>query len=112
MIGVSVDRDVVAAWVEASCRAQGVAVKISDPLVLGRVGVLLGMRADGPRAHGAPAPSTRATAATSQPPVGLDAVGVQAVASTHGGWHDGDVIEYGLDDGGLTGEVQVRPLSA
>lgn len=39
----------VAAFVAASCRAQGVPVKVTDPLVLGEVAVLLGGRgrADG-----------------------------------------------------------------
>lgn len=34
--------DVVASWVTASCAAQGVPVKIADPLTIARVRTLLG----------------------------------------------------------------------
>lgn len=34
--------DVVASWVTASCAAQGVPVKIADPLTVARVRTLLG----------------------------------------------------------------------
>ena len=33
--------DGLRAWVEASCSAQGVPVKVTDPMVVARVGVLL-----------------------------------------------------------------------
>jgi hypothetical protein len=36
------DQRVLAAWVEASCAAQGVPVRVTDPGVLARVGVLMG----------------------------------------------------------------------
>lgn len=48
-------------WVEASCAAQGVPVKVTDALVVRRVGMLLGAgsdavgRADAGRAQAAPA---------------------------------------------------------
>lgn len=42
--------DELAAWVEASCAAQGVPVKVTDAAVVRRVGMLLGAGADGSRA--------------------------------------------------------------
>ncbi|MBO1752763.1 hypothetical protein J4G33_13200 [Actinotalea sp. BY-33] len=66
--------DAVARWVAKTCRAQGLPEKITDPAVLGQIGVLLGARTGKPRAHGAPAPSTRIPAAPSQPPLGLHPV--------------------------------------
>jgi len=51
-------------WVEASCAAQGVPVKVSDAMVVRRVGMLLGAgsdavgRADAGRAQAAPAART------------------------------------------------------
>lgn len=66
----------VARWVAKTCRAQGVPEKITDPVVLGQIGVLLGARTGKPRAPGASAPSTRPPAAPSQPPLGLHPVGV------------------------------------
>lgn len=36
------DQRVLAAWLEASCAAQGVPVRVTDPGVLARVGVLMG----------------------------------------------------------------------
>ena len=53
------DREAVIAWVHRTCRAQGVPEKVSDPLVLREVGVLLGARAEGPRARDAQASLTR-----------------------------------------------------
>lgn len=46
------------AWLEASCRASGVEVAVTDPEVLSRVASLMGGRAGTDRAQGAPAPST------------------------------------------------------
>jgi hypothetical protein len=59
--------EVVASWVDASCRAQGIPVKITDPLALHQVCVLLGAAPDSPvgtgaeRAHAAAAASTHRT---------------------------------------------------
>lgn len=47
-------------WVEATCAAQGVPVRVTDPGVLARVGVLMGA-AQGTDGHG----SGRSTAAAS-----------------------------------------------
>lgn len=54
--------DQVRAWVERTCQAQGFTVPITDPAVLSRVGVLLGVpRRQASAGRGAP------TAATSEP---------------------------------------------
>jgi hypothetical protein len=55
-------------WVEASCAAQGVPVKVTDTIVVRRVGMLLGAgsealgRADAGRAQAAPAAARPAAA--------------------------------------------------
>ena len=107
---MSVDQAAVAAWVESTCAAQGVPVKVADPVALREVGVLLGAWAEGPRAHGARAPSTRASAQPLQPPSGLHPLGVQAVPSGGLGGQDRGVVEDSLDDGDLPGQVQPGPL--
>jgi hypothetical protein len=38
-----VDLDDVASWVDSSCAAQGVPVRLEDPVVIERVAVLLGV---------------------------------------------------------------------
>jgi len=75
-------------WVERSCAAQGLPVKVTDPAVLRQVGVLLGC---------------------SRPPSHLDAVGVEAGPALDGGV-DGDVIDEGADDGVLPGDREAVPL--
>jgi len=78
--GGSVDHDAqVRAFVERTCGAQGLPVKVTDPVVLHKVGVLLG---------------------GSRPPAHLDAVGVEAGPAFDSGM-DGDVIDKGADDGVL-----------
>lgn len=111
VIVVAVDREALALWVERSCAAQGVPVHVSDPAVLARVGVLLG-HGERPRAHGAPAPSTRPVPAPSQPPDRLHAVRVQPVPPGDVGLGDDGVVEDGLDDGDLSGQVQSLPRPA
>ena len=101
-------RDEVAAWVSASCAAQGVSVFVTDPTVLGRVGSLLGGR------PGAPARRASAEEAPRLPlqaPADVDAGRVE-VPDAGGGGMDGDVVDDGADDRGLSGQVQVRPLLA
>ena len=102
--------DRLAAWAESSCAAQGVPARVTDPLVLGRVVVLLGGAAAGPRAHARSA-STRADADRSQPPDGPHPVRVQA-AHTWGAMRDDGMVQQGRDDGVLPVEVESRPLSA
>ncbi|GAB2767856.1 hypothetical protein GCM10027020_20870 [Nocardioides salsibiostraticola] len=41
----------LAAWVTASCEAQGVPVRVTDPTVVRRVGTLLGAATAGTRAR-------------------------------------------------------------
>ena len=62
---MSVDRVAVAAWVAASCQAQGVPVAVSDPEVVRRVVTLLGGPVGGGRAQGAAAPSATSRAGAS-----------------------------------------------
>lgn len=55
---VMVESDVMAAWVKASCQAQGIPEKVTNIAALREIGVLLGVGVSRTRAHGAPAPST------------------------------------------------------
>lgn len=96
----------VAAWVEASCAAQGVPVKVSDPHVVARVGVLLGVRS----ATGAQAKLRPVRTAASEPPDRTNPVGIERAG--HLGRVDDGVIQHGGDDGSLPVEVQAGPLGA
>ena len=101
-------RDELVAWVSASCAAQGVPVFVTDPTVLGRVGLLLGGR------PGAPARRGSASEAAGRPletPADVDAGRVEPLDAWGGGM-DGYVVNDGADDRDLSGQVQVRPLSA
>ena len=82
----------VAEWVERSTAAEGVPVRVSDPRTVEAVASLL----------------VEGREPVSEAPGGLEAVGVEGVASSEGGV-DGDVVEDRLDDSGLAGEGQVRP---
>ncbi len=100
----------VAALVEASCAAQGVPVKITDPTLVRQVGALLGGRVGASRAHPRSG-STRDAAGLSVAPHDADAGGVQLPGSLPARLDD-DVVDQGFDDGVLSGEVQVVPRSA
>ncbi len=91
--------DQLAAWVEASCAAQGVPARVSDPAVLRRVGVLLGGLLGGLRGEG------------SEPPHRADPGRVQAAGTADPG-PDHGVLEHGAHDGVLAVQVQPRPLVA
>ncbi len=80
--------DVLKAWVQRSCAAQGLPVKVTDPAVLRQVGVLLGR---------------------SRPPAHLDAFGVEA-GPTLDRRVDGDVVDEGADDGVLAGDGEAVPF--
>lgn len=108
---MALDPNWLAGWVAASCAAQGVPVKVTDPGVLFRVGVLLGVRAGATRAHGAPAPSTWGHRPPLQPPDWPHALGVKAPRPGDTGGDDG-VVEDGGDDGGLPVQAQTRPAVA
>ena len=108
MISMGFDPVWMAAFVKASCDAQGIAVKVTAPVVLARVGALLGVTTGGRRAHGAPAPSTPAPAVTSQPPNGL-LPGRLEPASTGDTRTDDRVVQQRAHDRRLSFEVLVRP---
>jgi hypothetical protein len=99
--------EAVAAWVAASCERQGVPVKITDARVIGHVASLL---SDGRARPGRQAERRRAAPPPdSQPPDRLDSSRIEGVAS---GRRDHRVVEHSADDGVLSGEVEIRPLSA
>lgn len=99
--------DEVAAWVAASCAAQGFSVKVTDPAVVRRVGVLLGEVPAGSRAHPRSG-STRDGGARSVAPHDGHPGGVQGGGS---GCAGGDVyvVDQGVDDRVLPGQVQSSP---
>jgi len=108
-VGLSdVPADRLRAWVEASTSAQGVPLKVADPATVERVRALLtgGERRPG-EARGACARDVARRG--SEPPDGLNAVDVQALASRGDGGVDHDVVDDGLDDRGLAGEVEALP---
>lgn len=100
----------VAAWVAASCAAQGVPVKVTDPTIVRRMGALLGAASDGSRAHPRSG-STRAADAGSVAPDDLDAGGVQRPGA-RASWSDHGMVDQGGDDGVLSSEVEGFPRSA
>lgn len=89
--------EAVRAWLEASCAAQGIGVKLTDPAVLTKVAVLLG--------------AGREPVGRSSPPSDRDAAGVEAGVALVGG-ADGDAVGQGFDDGPLTGQGQAGPLAS
>lgn len=96
--------DELAAWVARSCAASEVPLKVTDSRAVGDVAVLLLGRAHSPAEPGL-RPSR------SDPPHGLHPIGVEPVV-LDGRRSDHDVVDHGLDDRALTGEVEVGPLSA
>jgi len=84
----------VAGWVAASCRAQGVPVKVTDARVVARVAVLFGAIAP----------------AGSESPDGLDPAGVEGAAPGAAG--DDGVIEHSGDDRVLAVEAEGVPLGS
>lgn len=100
--------DRVHAWLAASCAAQGVAVVVSDPLVLARVAVLVSGSAGAARRR---ASAEAGPALCSQPPDGLDPLDVQCPGAGGAGADD-DVLDQGSDHGRLPVQVQRPPLSA
>lgn len=108
-------------WVRASCLAQGVPVKVADPVLVGRVGALLGVgpggrvAADGRRAASeASAPRAAATADRGdglQLPGRSHPCGVQRPGAGLARADDG-VVEQGGDDRDLPVEVERIPRPA
>lgn len=100
----------LAAWVIASCQAQGVPVKVTEARVVEHVRALLTGQA------GRTAPARQrgrsAPAGQSQPPDrGMHAVGVEGLRTTDAR-PDNDVVHKGSDDRGLPRQVQSGPRSA
>lgn len=98
----------LAAWVEASCVAQGVGVKVSDPAVVRAVCALLSTGAAGPKA---PQRRRGPPSGASEAPEGSNPGRVEAL-SARDAWSDDGVVEDGGDDGGLAGEVEPGPLGS
>lgn len=96
--------DELAGFVAASCARSGVAVKVTDALVVVRVTVLLTGTAGA-------AGGSRGAAVHSDSPHKVSSGGFEASRSDGAG-SDGHVIEDGFHDRGLAGEVEVGPLSA
>lgn len=97
----------LAAWVSASCAAQGVPVKVSDPTMVRRVGALLGAPDRG-EAGSQRSGNRLAPAGASVGPDNVHAGRVHGLGSGCSG-SDHDVVDQCGDDRSLTGEVQVRP---
>ena len=93
---MSVDMQLLAAWVTASCAAQGVPVFVSDSGVLTRVRTLIG--ADGAERGGSAVAESRAPRRPLQHPHWLNATGVEPVPGRR---EDRGVVEDGSDDRGL-----------
>ncbi len=98
----------LAAWVAASCEAQGVPVKVEDPEVIRRVCVLLRASESGTDSCGSTGGSRPVA---SEAPDRLDSIGVQGSGVGRAGCDDG-VVEDCADDGVLSGEVERGPLVA
>ena len=102
--------DELAAWVTASCAAQGVPVKVTHPTMVRRVGALLGAQVAGPRAHPRSG-STWPGIGGSVAPHDAHAGGVQDLATGRAG-ADHDVVDQGPDDCVLPRQVEGVPGAA
>lgn len=102
--------EALAAWVTASCQAQGVPVKVTDPGTVDRVRVLLSGVPTESHAH---ARSARGGSVGErlQTPARIDPGRVER-PGTHGARLDGRVVENSAHDGSLPVEVQIGPLTA
>lgn len=99
--------EVVAAFVAATCAAQGLQVKVTDPGAIRAVVTLLG----GARARGraqARSASTARARDRSQQPLRSDPARVQFPGSQDARADD-DVVDQGSDDRDLGSEVHRRP---
>ena len=104
--GVPADR--VRAWVEDSCRAQGLPVAVTDAVTLATVVALLADAAPTKRSGRRAA----APALSSDAPNRFKPVDVQDATSGLVGGVDKDVFEDGTDDRALAGDVERFPLGA
>lgn len=89
-------------WVNASCVAQGLPLLVTDAGVIARVCTLLGGRAPGPeRSMRRRDPAKdRLEAPGRDDPAGVEGAGTGRAGQ------DRDVVDHGLDGGGLPTEVQ------
>lgn len=104
MAGLS--EESVRAWVEATFRAQGVPVKVTDARVVSQVAALLTGRA------GRTAPARSAGGAhrpgASQPPDRCDSTGVESAGTSRPG-RNNRVVQDSAHDGMLAGEAELCP---
>jgi len=98
--------EVVRAWVEASCSAQGVPARVSDAAVVAAVAGLLGV-AFPPEGGGA----TSGLAADSDAPDRRETAGIEAVETPAPG-ADHEVVEHGGDDRVLAVQRETLPALA
>ena len=96
--------DDLAVFVTASCVRSGVPVKVTDALVVRSVVVLMTGTASA-------AGASRLAAVRSDAPHEISPGRIEASRSGLSGT-DGGVVEDCFDDRSLTGEVEIRPLSA
>lgn len=101
----------LAEWVAASCQAQGVPVRVADPVTVSAVVALLGGPGGGGRARTRSVRATRRRTGRSEAPDRLDAGGVEGSGSADSGG-DHDVVDDAAHDRGLTVQVQTRPAIA
>lgn len=99
----------LAAWVASSCEAQGVPVKVTDPVLVRQVCVLLVATESGPRLGRQPVrgPARR----RSEPPDRSYSLRVEASAGALRRVDDG-MVENGGNNSVLPGEREIGPLSA
>lgn len=97
----------VAAFVAATCAAQGLQIKVTDPGAIRSVVTLLGGPRGGRRALARSASAARARDRSEQP-LRLDPVDVEFSGSGHSG-QDDDVVDQGAHDGDLLPEGHARP---
>lgn len=107
--GLPADDD-LAAWVAASCVAQGVPVKVTDVTVVRRVGLLLGGSVGRPRAQARSA-APRDPAGRSEAPDDVHPGTVQGPDAGGAGCDD-DVVDQGGGDRVLPRQIQRVPRSA
>jgi hypothetical protein len=97
------------AWVAASCEAQGLPVRVTDPEAVRTVCVLLGATESGPRLGRQPVRGPtrrRSEAPEGSYPLRVEGTDIGTASVDHG------VIQHGGDDGVLAAQWEANPLSA
>ena len=90
--------EVVQSWLERSCAAQGVPVRVTDPLTIARVAALLGCQA----------PTRASQGRELQAPDRLDPSRVDVSRAGQAGSND-SVVQHRGDDGRLAGQAERVP---